>query len=250
VRKTFGFYFIDPKGWEQIAIPLISPILKASPNECLITLMTAFIRRFVKVKAKGFDKILGHTALAKLQSLTGHELEEELVREYSEAARRAGNFNYACALPIMKPKEDDFHFYMIYLTRNIRGVEVFKETEKSVVLFMHGTRAEAQSRLEEMESGQLSLLSAEQTYREQRYTDFRMRQLGKAKTLLVSELKKHGHLPYEDAWATVMQHAAVLDNDLRDWIARWRHDGHLELLNTTPTQRVPQKTNVIKWLHS
>jgi len=123
--KSFPFVFIDPKGWEPLQIELVRPILAMAPGEALINLMTSWITRFLSDESKHFDRLLG-TDWQKLIQLRGEEQEEELVNSYASAVRAVGNFNYVCTLPVMKPDQDAFHFYMIYATRHLRGVEVFK----------------------------------------------------------------------------------------------------------------------------
>jgi len=245
--NSFPFVFIDPKGWEQIALPLIAPILRLNRGEVLITLMTSFIRRFVKVEGKGFDKILGADVIAKLENLSGDELEEELVRQYTAAARTTGAFKYACTLPVLKASQDDFQFFMVYLTRHIRGVEVFKETEGVVIPLMHEVRAAAQSRKEVERTGQLTFLTPNEQYRETRFTQFRRRQLDRAHGALLKALEARRPLTYEEVWELTMQNAAVLDADLREWILEWRDKGMLDILGWAPRQKVPHKQNVIQW---
>ncbi|MFI5090531.1 MAG: three-Cys-motif partner protein TcmP [Terriglobales bacterium] len=245
--NSFSFVFIDPKGWEQIALPLIAPILRLSQGEVLITLMTSFIRRFVKVEGKGFDKIFGATAVAKLENLSGDELEEGLVRQYTAAAKTTGDFKYACTLPVLKASQDDFQFFMVYLTRHIRGVEVFKETERAVIPIMHEIRAEAQSRKELDRTGQFSLLPPDEKYKEARFTHFRRRQLERVRGALLKVVEAKKSLTYGEAWELTMQNAAVLDADLREWIFEWRVKGLIDILGWAPRQKVPHKENVIQW---
>jgi three-Cys-motif partner protein len=158
-NNSFPFIFIDPTGWQQLADDLITPVLRLEPGEVLINLMTSWITRFLSDETKHFERLLG-ADVSRLRQLRGEEQEEELVRLYADRVAKAGNFKYVCTLPVLKPNQDAFHFHMIYGTRHIRGVEVFKQTEKSVIPFMHQTRAKAQERRRVAESGQGSLLPA------------------------------------------------------------------------------------------
>ncbi len=146
-KKSFPFFFIDPKGWELIAIDLITPILKLDPGEVLINLMTSWIQRFLSDESKNFERLLG-SEVGRLRELDGYEQEEELVRCYANSIKKAGGFDYVCTLPVLKPNADMFHFWMVYGTRHPKGVEEFKNTERIVIPFMHATRAEAQRRRE------------------------------------------------------------------------------------------------------
>jgi len=246
--KSFPFVFIDPTGWEMLDIQMIRPILALDPGEVLINLMTSFILRFLNVPGKGFEQLFGDD-LPRLVNLSEEEQEEAIVSSYAEAVRAAGEFKYICTLPVMRSSQDAFHFHMIYGTRHIKGVEVFKETEKHVIPFMHDRRAQAQERKRVLQSGQRSFLPPEALYKETRYTRYRLRSLEAAKSELMHKLQTTPTLPYEDAWATVMQHSAVMEDDLRDWIARWKKDGLLDITNERPRQQFPRKGSDqhLKW---
>jgi len=246
--KSFPFIFIDPTGWEPLAIELITPVLRLEPGEVLINLMTSWIRRFLSVEGKHFERLLG-SDLPRLRQLRGEEQEEELVRSYADKVAKAGNFKYVCTLPVLKPDQDAFHFHMIYATRHIRGVEVFKQTEKSVIPFMHETRAKAQERRRVADSGQYSLLPAEAHYRERRFTEFQLRNLEIAKRELIEMIQDSEQVLYDDAWAKVMQHSAVIENDLREWLTEWK-SGQLTFVNLDPGQKLPRKQagQYLKWI--
>src|SRR5439155_17452730 len=204
-----------------LAIELVTPILRLEPGEVLINLMTSWIKRFLTDETKHFDRLLG-SDLPRLRQLRGEEQEEELVRAYASAVLKARNFKYTCTLPVMKSDQDAFHFHMIYATRHMRGVEVFKETERAVIPFMHETRAKAQERRRLAQSGQSSLLPAEAHYKERRFTQFQLRNLKIAKDELRRMLETAEQVLFDDAWAKVMQYSAVMEGDFRDWLIEWK----------------------------
>lgn len=246
--NSFPFIFVDPKGWESLDIDLIRPVLGLDPGEVLITLMTSWITRFLTDESKGFNRIF-RSDLPRLMQLQGEELEEEAVKSYANSVREAGHFQYVCTLPVMKPDRDAFHFHMIYGTRHLRGVEVFKETEKNIIPFMHVTRAQAQQRRRFEQSGQLSMLEPEAHYKEKKFTQFQLRSLEVAKSELQRMLRSTNEVLYDDAWATVMQHPAVMEADLRQWIDDWKAEGSLQIANERPTQKWPKKgqQQYLKW---
>jgi hypothetical protein len=218
--NCFPFIFIDPTGWELAAIPLIKPLLEINPGEVLINLMTSWIRRFLDDETKDFAGLLG-SDVCRLKDLTGDEQEEELVRCYADSVRRAGSFPYACSMPVMKPDQDAFHYHLIYATRHIKGVEEFKKAEKHACAFMHKIRAEAQQRRRFENTGQYSLLSAEEAYKESRFKRYVATNLVKARDLAERSLRRGHTVPYDDVWAECMQFAGVQDHDLRGWVKEW-----------------------------
>jgi len=246
--KSFPFVFIDPTGWEIVQPELIAPILRLEPGEVLITLMTSWITRFIGDKSKGFERLLG-VDLPRILQLEGEEQEEEVVRCYAKTVRDTGRYKYVCTLPVMKPDQDAFHFFMIYGTRHIRGVEVFKETEKSVIPFMHEARAMAQERRRFEQSGQIPMFGPEARYREKKFTQFRLKNLEVAKCHLRDILQGSEQIPFDDAWAITMQYSGVMNSDLQNWIAEWKNAGQLEITNQQPGQKLPQKNRnqSLKW---
>ncbi|MFZ0464377.1 MAG: three-Cys-motif partner protein TcmP [Candidatus Acidiferrales bacterium] len=237
---SFPFVFIDPTGWEPLGIEMIRPILALKPGEVLINLMTSFILRFLDVPGKGFERLFGDD-LPRLISLSGEDQEDELVSSYANRVRAAGGFNYICTLPVMKSNKDAFQFHMIYGTRHPEGVEVFKGTEKHVIPFMHNRRAQAQERRRLSQTGQPGLFAPETLYKETRFTRYRNRNLNVAKLELQEKLQASGKLSYDDAWATAMQHATVMEADLREWLEEWTADGLLDITNKRSRQKFPSR---------
>ena len=239
-KKCFPFIFIDPKGWDPLEIDLIEPILRLDPGEVLINLMTSFITRFIGVPQKRFERLFKGD-WSWLAALSGEEREEQIVASYANRVRGAGNFRYVCTLPVMKPSQDAFQFHMIYATRHIKGVEVFKETEKSVIPFMEGIRAEAQERRRYERTGQSVLFGAHTLYKETRFTRFRKRNLEITKIELRTRLQQSKRVPYGDVWDEAMRHSAVFEGDLRSWLMEWKAAGLIEITNEQPRQKFPAK---------
>lgn len=249
--KTFPFIFIDPEGWELAAIDLITPLLQLEPGEVLINLMTSWITRFLVDPTKPFEKLVGDK-VGDLRKLSGDDLEDELVRCYADNVRTSGRFRYVCTLPVMKSSQDAFHFYLIYGTRHIKGVEVFKEMEKSVTSFMHGTRAEAQSRRKLEKTQQYPLLGAEETYSERRFSRLHARNSQLLQEKLMKALAAKGAIPYDHIWGSCMQYPTILEGDLHDWINEWKRQGRINIRNASPNQRFPKRkaNQIVEWIES
>jgi len=251
-KKSIPFFFIDPKGWELIAIDLIKPLLRLSPGEVLINLMTSWIKRFLSDESKNFERLLGPD-VGRLRQLSGDEQEEELVRCYANSVKNAGGFNYVCTLPVLKADADMIHFWMVYGTRHPKGVEEFKNTEKIVVPFMHQARAEAQQRKRFLNSGgQFPLLAPEATYVERRLTRLEEKNEASARTDLQELLQQSDSTPFDDAWARTMQFSLVREADLKEWIKEWVTNGNLEILGLQPNEKGPKRRagHRLKWLKS
>ena len=227
-RRTFPFVFIDPKGWRLAGISQISPLLRLSPSEVVINLMSSFITRFVNDSTTDLSDLLGED-LPELRSLSGTELEFAVVRRYCELVKSVGNFRYVCALPVMKPDSDAFNFYLIYATRHPKGVEVFKSVEKRTEEQTHVIRADVQQRQRQERSGNFELFPATVLYRERRYQELSAENRRRAKDRIFRLLKASAEIPYDDCWAEALQFSAVYQSDLRSWIEEWERAGTVEV---------------------
>ena len=238
-KNSFPFVLIDPKGWELAYIDVISPLLRLCPGEVLINLMTSFITRFIGDESKPFQLAVGVENLERIRALSGTEQEQEIVRSYCDQVRTAGRFNYVCDLPVMKPDQDAFHYYLIYATRNPKGVNEFKATERAVVRFMHQTRAEAQEYNGIQRSGQLPLPGVQSWfhYYQQRYTEYQRANLARAKQRVLLLLQSGKQIEYADLWAEAMQFGGVQPSDLQEWLEPLERHGRMVVGNREPTER-------------
>jgi len=247
-KRAFPFLFIDPKGWELIAIDTITPILKIEPGEVLITFMSSWVKRFLPDTTKPFHRLVGQEDLERLRGLEGDVLEDELVGAYSKAVRKAGRYEYTCALPILKPDQDAFNFHMIYGTRHPRGVEVFKEAERNTVTVMHELRADAQRRRKTESTGQGFLLTPSETYRESRFSRFRAISLQRAHEAMLTKLAeaKNG-VTFKALVFEALQYSVVFKEDVVGWIMEKNERGDLTIENWTARQKVPHDNQVVHW---
>jgi hypothetical protein len=180
---------------------------------------------------KNFQKLLGDD-VGRIANLQGDERERELVRCYSEAVRKAGNFPYVCTMPVLKSVNESFHFHMIYATRSPKGVEEFKKAEKDVVPLMHSVRADAQHRRKFESTQQYSLLEPGDTYQENRYSRYREANLGFAREAVNRKVQEATPtIAFDDVWAEWMQFACVQDEDLQDCIGKLARDGTITIEN-------------------
>ena len=112
--------------------------------------MTEHIRRFLESPQQqtqqSFEDLFGSgNYRERLAGLSQQEREDEAVALYSENVRRVGTFRYVSAAVVLHPETDRKYFHLIYATRNLKGIEVFKQAEKSAMAVMEQARATAQT---------------------------------------------------------------------------------------------------------
>lgn len=222
---SFAFIFVDPTGWTPAQIGALGPLLRIKPGEVLINFMSSFIVRFLNDEATNMEEILGPD-YRDLRALDHEEREDEAVKRYCSLIRRQGDFRYVCALPVMKADRDAIHFYLIYGTRNAKGVEVFKQVEKRTERETEVVRADRQ----QSQRANLDLFSPDVLYRrEQRYRRLSERSKCSARGALDLLISTRGNVPYEDCWAEALQFPTVYESDLREWLKAAEEDGSIRV---------------------
>jgi three-Cys-motif partner protein len=246
-NRVFPFMFIDPWGWEIVAIDRIRPLLLLDPGEVLITFMSSFVDRFISDSSKPFERLLGHAEVRRLRELKGEELEDELVASFASAVRSAGRYNFSCAVPVMDPKRDRFLFHMVFATRNIKGIEEFKEAEKNMIEVMHRLRAKAQQR-RAVEAGSSGFLfDPITTYKEERFSRFRTNSIAALSSALEAKLKASGPTFVQDLLNIGLQYSAVLRDDVSDLVFDWWEQRKVIVQGITPRQRSLRPENTVEW---
>ena len=245
---SFPFIFIDPTGWSGFALETITPLLRLNPGEVLITFMTEHIRRFIESPQRqtqeSFIQLFGSGQFKdKLNGLDEKDREDAIVTEYSECVKRVGAYGYTSSAIVLHPKKNRTHFHLIYATRDLKGIQVFKEAEKRAMPVMEKTRDEAQKREREEGTGQteLVLFSGSATQDPSAYfRSLRERYVFRARAEVLTLVQTKKQLTYDEAWASAMTFPLTWESDLKDWIREWEQDGQLETVGMQERQRVPQ----------
>jgi hypothetical protein len=226
----------------------ITPLLKLNPGEVLITFMTEHIRRFIewpqKHNQESFIKLFGSSQFNDmLKGLEEKDREDAIVTAYSECVKRVGAFGYTSSAIILHPKKNRTHFHLIYATRDLTGIKVFKAAEKTAMSVMEKSRDEAQKREREERTGQteIRLFSGTVTQDPSEYfRSLRDRHVSRARSAVLTLLQTKRQLTYDEAWSFAMTFPLTWESDLKDWIREWKQDGRLETTGMKERQRVPQ----------
>jgi three-Cys-motif partner protein len=252
--KAFPFIFIDPTGWTGFEMETIAPLLRLNPGEVLINFMTGHIRRFLESPDEetqdSFKRLFGSGAFReKVQGLAQQEREDAAVEEYTRNAKLVGSFNLGCNAIVLHPEMDRTHFNLIYLTRNSKGIEVFKDAEKKAMELQETARAEAQQRKRIAREGQTELFGSKELHDSTHYESLRDRYLARAQEMVLQALQSKRQLLYDDAWTLALSQPLAWESDLKGWIAEWKDSGRIEVAGMQPRQKVPHKNkaNYLIW---
>lgn len=253
-QKSFPFVFIDPTGWAGFEMETIASLLRLNPGEVLVNFMTGHIRRFLESPQEetqdSFKRLFGSASFReKVQGLAQQDREDAAVREYTISAKAVGGFNFGCSAIVLHPEMDRTHFNLIYLTRNAKGVEVFKDAEKKAMAVQEAARAEAQQRQRVARKGQAELFGSKELHDSSHYESLRDRYLAKTRGLVLRALESKRRLLYDDAWTLALSEPLSWESDLKEWIEKWKQAGRLEIVGMQTRQRVPRRGdgNFLVW---
>jgi three-Cys-motif partner protein len=253
-RQSFPFIFIDPTGWTGFATDTIAPLLRLNPGEVLINFMTGHICRFLDSPQDeiqdSFRRIFGLGDIREqIKGLTGQNREDVVAQAYTSNVKRVGGFKFGCRAIVLHPEKQRSHYNLIYLTRNLKGVEVFKEAEKKAMEIQEAARAKAQQRKRVARTGQAELFDSQQLHDSSYYASLRERYLTRSRLAVRQMIESSGTLPYDEAWELTLSEPLSWESDLKEWIEEWKQDGHLEIDGMQPRQRVPRRgeSNNLVW---
>lgn len=252
--NAFPFVFIDPTGWTGFEMETITPLLRLNPGEVLINFMMGHIRRFInspqEETQESFKRLFGSGAFrAKVQGLAQLDREDAAVEEYLRNAKVVGRYSFGCNAIVLHPEIDRTHFNLIYLTRNLKGIEVFKDAEKKAMEVQEAARAWAQQRKRVASKGQFELFGSQELHDSTHYESLRERYLAKARRLVLQALESKRRLLYDDVWKLALSEPMSWESDLKQWIEEWKEAGCLEVVGMQPRQRVPHRgqENYLVW---
>ena len=214
----FPFFFIDPTGWSPLAISAISPLLRLRPSEVLINFMTSHIKRFLE--SSSFETKFGPDYMQKVLGLSGQDRDDQAAYSFADEIRRF--YPYACTSVVLNPLRNQTHFHLIYGTRHPKGLEKFKEAEKSCFGFMQAVRLDAQHR--QNVSGVVQETLFDLTPVQDRYLQgLRTHYLGQAFDAVT--LRTSDMMDEREAWKIASRFPLVWKSDLHRW---WQARGPRE----------------------
>jgi three-Cys-motif partner protein len=225
--KSFSFVFIDPTGWTGFSMEKITLLLKLKNSEVLINLMTGDIRRFVEspddATQESLKRLFGSIEFRdRVRGLQGQDKEDAVVEVYREILERVGGFNYTADALVLHKSNDSTRYHLIYATRNPKGVDVFKKSEKKAMMAMRKFRAESDRRRKK--DDQIELFGAEVLHETPYFDLLRERYLEKGKNAVKAELQASQRVSYDKVWALALREPLVWESDLKDWIKEWDKD--------------------------
>lgn len=258
-RDAFPFVFIDPTGWDGFPMDVIGPLLRHKPSEVLVNFMTEHIRRWVNPTEDrvglidSFTRLFGSPAVFDEVSKLAdpQDREDSLFLAYARQLKTHAGFEYVCPAVVLHPVNERTYFHLIYATRSLRGVEVFKQAERKAFDEQEEVRKAAAAEADRRRTGMGDLFADAVAPASRRAVALRERYLAAARAEVEQLLTSQRRVPFDLAWATAVQHPLVWDSDVKEWVREWReaNSGTLEIEGLKPGCKVPQvrKNHVLVW---
>ncbi len=137
--QAFAFLFIDPKGW-AVNMQRITPLLKRPNSEVVFNFMFDFINRFAELQkppvAASLDRLLiapGWRAQLAAPPTAGVSQAEHrktvLVDAFAATLRSLGGYTHVAETTVLRPTQDRPLYSLVYGTRSVTGLEVFRDCQ-------------------------------------------------------------------------------------------------------------------------
>ncbi len=174
--------------------------------------------------------------------------ESASVSLYMEQVRATGGFPYVTSSRILKPLQERAYFHIIYVTRNPKGIEEFRNVERKVVTMQENIRATAQREDRERRSGQPEF---EFTWDNpsNAFQEERSQQLRRAGSKVI-ELLQEGPVRYEKLQPLILQLRLVWNSDLNRILIERRKAGQILIDGLGPRERAPRSGCTIRLVSS
>jgi three-Cys-motif partner protein len=254
-QKNFTFFFIDPTGWTGYGMKVITPILQHTPGEVLINFMTKDIKRFIDDPLSSalttFQDLFGSGDFRKQWSgLTGIDREDAIVKAYCERVRSAGKFAYVVSTVVLHPTDSRTHFHLIYGTRRIEGLRVFREVEAKTVAEQERIRAAAQQAQRVYRSMQYELFPSDIIGAGTHYQTLRTRYVDQSRSVIQAALTQRKTIPFDELEEMALTQCMTSTQDLKGWLREWQARGLVAFQGLGPRGRIPQpgKNHYVEWL--
>jgi three-Cys-motif partner protein len=238
-KDTFPFTLIDPTGSSGFRMDVIRPLLQLQPGEVLINFILEFIRRYIEQEGlrKGLRELFGTDEFDEnLANLSGIDRDDAITEKYCECLGKFCGYPYVLRASVLHPDQDRLYFQLIYATRHIKGVEVFKKAEALAMSSQESYRAQVEEQRKSA-GGQRSLLDPDEMPESRFYVGLRSRYRERAQRDVASCINASRQSEYDHLWIVALSYPMVWESDLREWLREWRDKGFVDWNGLAPRGR-------------
>lgn len=245
IGNSFSFIFIDPTGWTGFALNKIQPIL-LNRGEVLINFMFGFINRFINFQdqknIETFNNLFGSSDWKnelEIERAGGKSDEEAILSIYLNRLKKMGNYPFVTYTKILKPITEKSFFHLIYGTRNLEGLKVFKKIEEKLFKEQTAVRGEAKQRERIEKTGQGELFGSDSLFENSGLLiNDRANNLQNAEIDLRKFISEKKSIKGHKILGRFLEYPFVWESDINDWvIKKLKKSGSIEIPNMSPRER-------------
>lgn len=164
-NDAFTFFFIDPKGYKEVGIEVLRPLLERPKSEFLINFMYNFLNRSVSLPAlkEVMKDLLGDQV--DIDGLSPRERESFILNTYRRSLKLcvpSKNMKYpprSGYVRVLHQKDDRPWYHLVYVTSHPKGLVEFMEISHSLDLVQKQVRADHKEALREASTGVADMFS-------------------------------------------------------------------------------------------
>jgi three-Cys-motif partner protein len=165
--KPFCFFFIDPKGFKEIGVTQLAPLLERKRSEFLINFMYMFVNRAASIDELKTIMIELLGAEIDLRGLRPDEREDYLLSCYRAGlvAKVSGtSTNYpprSAYARVLDSKKERVKYHLVYVTSHPKGIVEFMEASESAERIQRTVREHVHFQSREQSQGMGDLFADE-----------------------------------------------------------------------------------------
>lgn len=165
---AFAFFFVDPKGWKDVGVGVLAPLLRRPRSEFLINFMYDFVNRTMSMESWRAEMTALVGEPIDLDGLAPRIREEKILATYRKnlkacvpAGDRAKFRARAAHVRVMDPTKERPKYHLVYLTSHPKGIIEFLEASEHVQLVQKKIRAQKHASVRAQRTGMEDLFGDE-----------------------------------------------------------------------------------------
>ena len=160
---AFTFFFIDPKGWKDIGIETMRPLLARPRSEVLINFMYDFVNRTMSMPEWQADMVALLGESIDVAGLTPSQREHAILKTYRSNLKRCMTATgprfppRSAYVRVLDRTRARPKYHLVYVTSHPRGLIEFMTISKGVDLVQKQVRQDVKSAERERQTGMADL---------------------------------------------------------------------------------------------
>ena len=247
-NNEFTFFFIDPKGWNQISPEDLNILLQLEQSEFLVNFMYEFQNRALTIEKHESDmeRLLGVNP-SEIDQSNPETRRSSTIKCYMKHLNSIYK-GFSLHMPIKRRGQDKLLYYLVYLTKHPLGVDIFaKEGEK---IMSDQSRLVQQVALQNQIDNHSTMdMFAEQTNLDD-WPDLELNQstnINKAKTEILSLLRNKDSVLFNyETWANFLISTGLYRSDIQQAMKQLLNDGLVINTSASIADVSRRRTELIK----